>query len=157
MVGREELRFINALLEVNLGRLQGGTHGQIFLGACIMYIFDSEPDKLGSLPEASRTNSTPNNVVFHTVIKYELIIFFQQIFVHNYFICIVGLGSRVFLAPWSRSRLKKKPGAGAAWIKCQEPETLNNQPAPQPCEKIKSIRKLCFSYSSLGKIVVFMI
>ena len=28
-----------------------------------------------------------------------------------------GLGSRVFLAPWSRSRLKKKRGAGAAWKK----------------------------------------
>ena len=25
--------------------------------------------------------------------------------------------SRVFLAPWSRSRLKKKTGAGAAWKK----------------------------------------
>jgi len=28
----------------------------------------------------------------------------------------------VFLAPWSRSRLKKQPGAGAAWKKNQEPE-----------------------------------
>ena len=69
-----------------------------------------------------------------------------------------GLGSRsrVILAPWSRSRLKKnrsrsrfekKSGAGAA----------KNLPAPQPCEKIKSIRKLYFSYSSLGKILSFMV
>ena len=36
-----------------------------------------------------------------------------------------GAGRRwVFLAPWSRSRLKKKPGAGAAWKKSQEPEPL---------------------------------
>ena len=28
----------------------------------------------------------------------------------------------MFLAPWSRSRLKKKQGAGAAWKKSQEPE-----------------------------------
>ena len=38
----------------------------------------------------------------------------------------------------SRSRLEKKEGAGA-------------------CEKIKSIRKLYFSYSSLGKILSFMV
>ena len=59
--------------------------------------------------------------------------------------------SRVFLAPWSRSRLKKnrsrsrlekKSGAGAA----------KNLPAPQPC-----IRKLHFSYSSLGKLLSFMV
>ena len=36
--------------------------------------------------------------------------------------------SRVFLAPWSRSRSKKIPGAGAAWEKNQEPE-------PEPLEK----------------------
>ena len=37
--------------------------------------------------------------------------------------------SRVFLAPWSRSRLKKKKtGAGAAWEKNQDPE-------PEPLEK----------------------
>ena len=39
----------------------------------------------------------------------------------------VGAGtsrSRVFLAPWSRSRLKKKTGAGIAWKKSQEPEPL---------------------------------
>ena len=34
--------------------------------------------------------------------------------------------SRVFLAPWSRSRLKKKPGAGATLKKSQEPEPLKN-------------------------------
>ena len=35
----------------------------------------------------------------------------------------------------SRSRLKKKSGAGAAWEKYQatEPEPLKNLPAPQPC------------------------
>ena len=53
---------------------------------------------------------------------------------------------RVFLAPWSRSRLEKKSRAGAGAAK--------NLPAPQPCEKIKSIRKL---YSSLGKILSFMV
>ena len=45
----------------------------------------------------------------------------------------------------SRSRLGER----------QEPEPLKNQPAPQPCEKIRSIRKLYFSYSSLGKIFKF--
>ena len=30
-------------------------------------------------------------------------------------------------------------------------EPLKNQPAPQPCEKIKRIRKLHFVYSTLGK------
>ena len=65
--------------------------------------------------------------------------------------------SRVFLAPWGRSRLKKKPGAGAAWKKNQEPEPLKNQPALQPSAKIKSIGKLYFSYSSLGKIFRFMV
>ena len=72
-----------------------------------------------------------------------------------------GLGSlsRVFLAPLSRSRsrLKKKTGAGSAWKKSQEPEPLKNKPAPQPCEKIKRIKKLYFSYSSLGKIFSFMV
>ena len=42
--------------------------------------------------------------------------------------------------------LEKKPGAGAgaraAWKKSQELEPLKIWPAPQPCEKIKSIRKL---------------
>ena len=56
---------------------------------------------------------------------------------------------------------EKKPGAGArtgaAWKKSQEPEPLKNMPAPQPCEKIKSIWKLYFSYSSLGKISSFMV
>ena len=64
----------------------------------------------------------------------------------------------MFLAPWSRSRLKKKKiGVRAAWKNSQElePEPLKNEPAPQPCEKIKSIRILYFSYSSLGKIVSF--
>ena len=65
--------------------------------------------------------------------------------------------SRVFSAPWSRSRLKKTPGAGAAWKKSQEPEPLKIWAAPQPCEKIKSIRKLYFSYSFLGKILSFMV
>ena len=45
--------------------------------------------------------------------------------------------SRVFLAPWSRSRLKKKPGAGAGWEKNQEPE-------PEPLEKkVRSRKKIC--------------
>ena len=35
--------------------------------------------------------------------------------------------SRVFLAPWSRSRLKRKPEAGAAWEKNQEPEPLEKK------------------------------
>ena len=47
------------------------------------------------------------------------------------------VGAGFFLAPWSRSRLEKKSGAGAA----------KNYPAPQPCWKIKSIRKLYVSYS----------
>ena len=38
--------------------------------------------------------------------------------------------SRVFLAHWSRSRLKKIQGAGAAWEKNQEPES-----EPEPLEK----------------------
>ena len=35
----------------------------------------------------------------------------------------------MFLAPWSqsRSRLKKIPGAGAAWEKNQEPEPLEKK------------------------------
>ena len=46
----------------------------------------------------------------------------------------------------------KKPGAGAraAWKKSREP-------APQPCEKIKRIRKLYLSYSFLGKILSFTV
>ena len=68
----------------------------------------------------------------------------------NYiYMYITGLGS------WSQSEpgvfgslepepLEEKPGAGAAWKKSQEqePEPLIIWPAPQPCEKIKSIRKL---------------
>ena len=65
-----------------------------------------------------------------------------------------GLGSG---AGRSRSRLKKNPGAGAAGKKRQKPEPLKIWPAPQPCEKIKSIRKLYFSYSFLGKILSFMV
>ena len=40
--------------------------------------------------------------------------------------------------------LEKKlgTGAGAAWQKSQEPEQIKNYPAPQPCWKIKSIRKI---------------
>ena len=46
-------------------------------------------------------------------------------------------------------QLGKNPGdgAGAALKKKQEPEQLKNWPAPQLCEKIKSIMKLYFSYS----------
>jgi len=54
----------------------------------------------------------------------------------------------VFLAPWSRSRFKKKPGAGAraAWEKSQEPEPLEkkvrkNLPAPQPCSDNLTIKE----------------
>ena len=44
--------------------------------------------------------------------------------------------SRVFLAPLSRSRLKKKkPGAGAAWKKSQEPEQLEKKQEPEPLKK----------------------
>jgi hypothetical protein len=41
--------------------VQGGTHGQILLRACTVY-------KSGSLPESSRTNPTPDNFVFHTIV-----------------------------------------------------------------------------------------
>ena len=49
--------------------------------------------------------------------------------------------SRVFLAPWSRSRLKKQEPEPLG-KKIKEPEPLKNQPAPQPCWKIRNIRKL---------------
>ena len=39
--------------------------------------------------------------------------------------------------------------------KSQEPEPLKNYPAPQHFWKIRSIRKLYFCYSSLGKTVNF--
>ena len=48
--------------------VRGGTQGQILLRACTVYISDSEPDKSGSLPESSRTNPTPDNFVFHTIV-----------------------------------------------------------------------------------------
>ena len=52
--------------------------------------------------------------------------FLNILVLNSYFLIVLaGLGSRsrsrVFLAPWSRSRLKKKAGAGAAWKKSQEP------------------------------------
>ena len=53
------------------GGVGGGTHGQILLRACTVYISDSKPNKSGSLPEfpeLSRTNPTPDNFVFHTII-----------------------------------------------------------------------------------------
>ena len=53
---------------VKHGGVQGGTHGQILLRACIVYISYSEPDKSGSLPESSRTNPTPDNFVLHTIV-----------------------------------------------------------------------------------------
>ena len=55
-----------ALLKVKEAKVRDGTHGQILLRACTVYI--SEPNKLGSLPESSRTNPTPGNFVFHTII-----------------------------------------------------------------------------------------
>ena len=58
-----------------------------------------------------------------------------------------GLGIRSRSEPSVFGSLEKKSGAGAA----------KNLPAPQPCEKIKSIRKLQFSYSSLGKLLSFMV
>ena len=71
----------------------------------------------------------------------------------------VGAGagrSGVFLAPWSRSRLKKKTRSRSRLEKKVRSRIhLKNQPAPQPCWKIKSIRKLYFCYSSVGKIVSF--
>ena len=48
--------------------VRGGTHEQIQLRACTVDISDSNPDKLGSLPESSWTNPTPSNFVFHTII-----------------------------------------------------------------------------------------
>ena len=51
--------------------------------------------------------------------------------------------------------LVKKSGAGAEPE--PEPEPLKNLLAPQPCKKIKSIRKLYLSYSSLGKILSFIV
>ena len=68
--------------------------------------------------------------------------------------------SRVFLASWSRSRLKKNRSRSRSRLeKSQEPEPepLKNYPAPHPCEKIKGIRKLYFSYSSFSKILRFMV
>jgi hypothetical protein len=53
--------------------------------------------------------------------------------------------------------LKKKTGDGAGAGAKAGAEPLKNYPAPQPCEKIKSIRKLYFSYSSLGKILSFIV
>ena len=90
----------------------------------------------------------------------------------NYVSFKTGLGSRnrsrVFLAPWSRSRLKKKQGAGAAWKKSQkpEPEPEKNLPAPQPCFKILNfifffIKFDCFftqikvKNNKLGRYVVY--
>ena len=88
-----------------------------------MYIFDSEPDKLGSLPEASRTNSTPDNFVFHTVIKYELKIFSADFRSQLFYLYSRAGEPGVFgsLEPEpveketrSRSRLDKMLGAGDA-------------------------------------------
>ena len=77
---------LNTTMLASGQRVRGGTHGQILLRACTVYISDSEPDKSGSLPESSRTNPTPDNFVFHTYnrIKYKLKHFFQQIFDHSY-------------------------------------------------------------------------
>ena len=47
--------------------MHGGVRGGL-LRACTVYISDYEPDKLGSLPESSRTNPTPDSFVFHTII-----------------------------------------------------------------------------------------
>ena len=66
--------FLHILWGEKVHRVQGGSHGQILLRACIEYISDSEPVKLGSL----------DNFVFHNHIKYELKHFFQLIFDHNY-------------------------------------------------------------------------
>ena len=52
---------------------------------------------------------------------------------------------------------KTGDGAGAGAGARAGAEPLKNYPAPQPCEKIKSIRKLYFSYSSLGKILSFIV
>ena len=53
--------------------------------------------------------------------------------------------------------IEKKTGDGAGAGARAGAEPLKNYPAPQPCEKIKSIRKLYFSYSSLGKILSFIV
>ena len=68
-------------------RVQGGTHGHFLLRACTVYISDSEPDKSGSLPESSRTNPTPDNFVFRTIVyNKNLNIFFSRFLIsHLYF------------------------------------------------------------------------
>jgi hypothetical protein len=59
--------------------------------------------------------------------------------------CNAGLGSRSRLfGSLEQEPLKK---TGAALKKNQELEPLKIELAHQPCEKIKSIRKLYFSYS----------
>ena len=60
------VRFVG--LRPAIYRVRGGMHGQILLRACTVYISDSEPDKLGSLPESSCTNPIQDNFVFHTII-----------------------------------------------------------------------------------------
>ena len=74
------------------GGVRGGTHGQILLRACTVYISDSEPDKLGSLPESSCTNPTPDNFVFHSIIlNTNLSIFFSRFSITIIFICMFSL------------------------------------------------------------------
>ena len=46
----------------DMGGVRGGEHGQIRLRAGTADISDFEPDKLGSLPESSRTNPTPSKL-----------------------------------------------------------------------------------------------
>ena len=49
----------------------------------------------------------------------------------------------MFLALWSRSRLKKNHEPEPEPLgKSQEPEPLKNKPAPQPCEKIKKPKEI---------------
>ena len=64
-------------------RMGGGvTHGHIRLRACTLDISDSEPYKLGSLPE-SLDKADSERFFLHTIIL-KTKIFFQPIFDHNY-------------------------------------------------------------------------
>ena len=55
----------------------------------------------------------------------------------------------MFLAPWSRSRLKKKPGAGAAWEKNQEPEPLEKKAGAGAAKKFAGSPALVFTLIDL--------
>ena len=73
------------VLQVETGGVLGGTHRQILLRACTVY-------KSGSLPESSRTNPTPDNFVFHTIVyNTNLNIFFSRFSITVIFIFMYSL------------------------------------------------------------------